>query len=295
LAVAEKSHLPKRRDSTVFASPRSSNVINLRCSAAKLGVRSVVGVGISMTQHTVKTFDQDLQRLDALIKEIGDLAAAQLGSALDAFARDDGALAKRVIGRDVEIDRLERDICRLALRIVALRQPAGSDLRYAFSAYKSATGFERIGDYAASIAKRFCVLQQDPPTEFMRSIIQMGRHAEEMTKAITEAFVARDADKALAVWLRDEELDLLHTALFRELLSYMIEDTRHVRPCTHLLFVGKNLERVGDHTTNIAETLHFLVHGTPLARTRAKRDRVSQIAAPLLETVEPIPTPCDSA
>lgn len=255
----------------------------------------MVGVGISMTQHTVKTFDQDLQRLDALIKEIGDLAAAQLGSALDAFARDDGALAKRVIGRDVEIDRLERDICRLALRIVALRQPAGSDLRYAFSAYKSATGFERIGDYAASIAKRFCVLQQDPPTEFMRSIIQMGRHAEEMTKAITEAFVARDADKALAVWLRDEELDLLHTALFRELLSYMIEDTRHVRPCTHLLFVGKNLERVGDHTTNIAETLHFLVHGTPLARNRAKRDRVSQIAAPLLETVEPTSTSCNRA
>jgi phosphate transport system protein len=240
---------------------------------------------MSAIQHRVKTFDQDLQRLDALIKEIGGMAAAQLGSALDAFTRDDLALAVRVIERDREIDRLEREICRVALRIVALRQPAGCDLRYAFSAYKSATAFERIGDYAANIAKRFCVLRQNSSLHLAHSMIEMGRRAEDMTKTITEAFVERDAAKAFAVWRGDAELDLLHTALFRELLSYMIEDARHIPLCTHLLFIGKNLERVGDHTTNIAETLYFLVHGTPLTRSRAKCDRVSQIAEPALETI----------
>jgi phosphate transport system protein len=249
---------------------------------------------MSVLQHRVKTFDQDLQRLDRSIQEIGELAAAQLGSALDAFARRDVALAIRVIERDSEVDRLEREICRVALRIVALRQPAGCDLRYAFSAYKSATAFERIGDYAANIAKRFCVLRQEPALDLTRSMLQMGRRVEAMTRAITEAFVDRDAAKALAVWRSDEELDVLHTALFRELLNHMIEDARHIPLCTHLLFIGKNLERIGDHTTNIAEALHFLVYGTPLAKARAKRDRVSQIAAPALDALEPATLPRDA-
>jgi len=249
---------------------------------------------MSVLQHSVKTFDQDLQRLDALIQEIGELAAAQLGGALDAFVRRDVALAIRVTERDSEVDRLEREICRVALRIVALRQPAGCDLRYAFSAYKSATAFERIGDYAANIAKRFGVLREAPDLDLTCSMLEMGRRAEAMTRAITEAFVARDAAKALAVWRGDEELDVLHNALFRELLSYMIEDARHIPLCTHLLFIGKNLERVGDHTTNIAESLHFLIHGTPLVKARAKRDRVSQIAAPALGALEPVALPRDA-
>jgi phosphate transport system protein len=226
-------------------------------------------------QHVIKGFDEELLRLDGLIKEIGEIAAYQLGAALDALAHDDSALAADIVERDAEVDRLESEICHLALRLIALRQPTGRDLRQAFSVYKSATEFERIGDYAANLAKRLPVLQRRSLAEPRRAILEMGWHARRMTEDIIHAFVARDAPSALAIWLRDQELDIMHTVLFRDLLTRMMEDPANVTACAHLLFVAKNLERAGDHVTNIAESIHFLVRGTAIERARAKLDMAS--------------------
>jgi phosphate transport system protein len=233
-------------------------------------------------QHIVKHFDQELRHLDELIGTIGGMAAGQLGAALEALMSGDDALAMGVIDCDAQVDRLERDVCQLVVRLIALRQPTARDLRQVFSAYKAASEFERIGDYAANLAKRSFILKEKSPPELTRSILLMGRYAQAMTTDIVDAFVARDAAKALAVWSRDEELDRMHTALFHELLSYMIEDVRNITPCTHLLFIGKNLERIGDHATNIAEMLYFLVAGTALTKRRTKRDLASFSREPAL-------------
>ncbi len=226
-------------------------------------------------QHLIKGFDEELQHLDMLIQDIGEMAANQLGTALDAFAEDDRVLAAHIVERDAEIDHLESEICHLALRLIALRQPTGRDLRQAFSVYKSATAFERIGDYAANLAKRLPVLHRGSLADVTRSILEMGWHAQRMTEDIVHAFFGRDASQALAIWLRDEELDVMHTALFRDLLTRMTEDAGNIAAYAHLLFVAKNLERVGDHVTNIAESLHFLVCGTAIDRVRAKLDMAS--------------------
>ena len=139
---------------------------------------------------------------------------------------------------------------------------------------------ERIADYAANVAKRSIVLNQAPPVRPAFAIPRMGRLGQAMIKDILDAYVERDADKAMVVWARDEELDEMYTSLFRELLTYMIEDPRNITSCTHLLFMAKNIERIGDHATNIAETLYFMVHGTPLKQVRPKRDRTSLASAP---------------
>ena len=236
----------------------------------------------------VKRFDQELKQLDALIDNIGRMAASQLGVALDALVSGDDKLAMRVIDSDAQIDGLEREVSQLVVRVIALRQPTACDLRQVFSAYKAASEFERIGDYAANLAKRSFILKEKSPPELTQSILRMGRYARTMTEDVTDAFVTRDAAKALAVWCRDEELDRMHTALFHDVLSYMVEDVRNITPCTHLLFIGKNLERVGDHATNVAEMLHFLVAGTSLT-DRTKRDLASFSREPdiaLEETVE---------
>ena len=140
---------------------------------------------------------------------------------------------------------------------------------------KISSDLERIADYASNVAKRSIALNQTPPVKPVSGIPRMGRLGSGMIKDVLDAFVERDAEKALSVWLRDEEMDDLYTSLFRELLTYMIEDPRNITPCTHLLFMAKNLERIGDHTTNIAETVYFLVHGTALVQVRPKRDRTT--------------------
>jgi phosphate transport system protein len=187
------------------------------------------------------------------------------------------------------VDDLEREVESLVVRLLALRQPMARDLRQILAALKIASDLERIGDYAANVAKRSIALSQVPPVRPVYSLPRMGRLGQEMIKDMLDAYVERDADKALAVWLRDEELDEMYTSLFRELLTYMIEDPRNITACTHLLFMAKNLERIGDHTTNIAETLYFLVHGTPLTQARPKRDRTSLALTPPPGT-DPAPT-----
>jgi phosphate transport system protein len=226
-------------------------------------------------EHIIKSYDEELQRLDNALTQMGGIAENQLGAAIEAVIKRDSDLATEVIEGDVRVDNLEREIEGQVMRLLALRQPMARDLRQSIAALKIASDLERIGDYAANVAKRSIALNQTPPVRPVYAVPRMGRLCQAMIKDMLDAYVERDADKALAVWLRDEELDEMYTSLFRELLTYMIEDPRNITACTHLLFIAKNLERVGDHTTNIAETLYFLVHGTPLAQTRPKGDRTS--------------------
>jgi phosphate transport system protein len=233
-----------------------------------------------VSEHIVKSYDQELRRLDSIVTEMGGMAESQLTSALDALAKRDSDLATQVIEADGRMDELEREVESLVLRLLALRQPMAVDLRQIFAALKISTDLERIGDYATNVAKRSIALDQIPPVKPVYALPRMGRLGSAMIKDIIDAYVERDAEKAIEVWLRDEELDEMYTSLFRELLTYMIEDPRNIGACTHLLFMAKNLERIGDHTTNIAETLYFLVHGTPLTEVRPKRDRTSLGVAP---------------
>ena len=234
-----------------------------------------------VAEHIIKSYDQELQRLDNTIAEMGGMAEAQLAAAIEAVSKRDSDLATNVIEGDAKVDELEQETEALVVRLLALRQPMARDLRQIVAALKTATDLERICDYAANVAKRSIVLNQSAPVKPVYALPRMGALCQAMIKDMLDAYVQRDAEKALSVWLRDEELDEMYTSLFRELLTYMIEDARNITPCTHLLFMAKNLERIGDHTTNIAETLYFLVHGRPLAQIRPKRDRTA-----LAETVE---------
>jgi phosphate transport system protein len=233
-----------------------------------------------VSEHIIKSYDEELRRLDNAITQMGGLAETQLASAIEAMVKRDSRLAADVVEADARVDELEQDIESLALRLLALRQPMAVDLRQILAALKTASDLERIGDYATNVAKRSIVLNQSPPVKPAFSIPRMGRLGQAMIKDVLDAYVERDADKALLVWARDEELDEMYTSLFRELLTYMIEDVRNITACTHLLFMAKNIERIGDHATNIAETLYFMVHGTPLTMARPKRDWTTSASAP---------------
>jgi len=233
-----------------------------------------------VSEHIVKSYDEELRRLDNAITQMGGLAETQLATAIDAVMKRDSQLATEVVKADVRVDHLESEIEQLVVRLLALRQPMAVDLRQILSALKTANDLERIADYAANVAKRSIVLDQSPPVQAAFSIPRMGRLAQTMIKDILDAYVERDPDKALLVWARDAELDEIYNSFFRELLTYMIEDARNITPCTHLLFMAKNIERIGDFATNIAETLYFMVHGHPLQQARPKRDQTSLTSAP---------------
>jgi phosphate transport system protein len=227
------------------------------------------------SEHMAKGYDEELNKLNNTITEMGGLAESQLGAAIEAVIERDSELAASVVEGDVKVDQLQRDLDNLALRLLALRQPVARDLREIFAALKIGSDLERICDYAANVAKRSIALDQAPPVQPVYSLPRMARLAQHLVKEVIDAYVARDADKAYAVWLRDEELDEMYSSLFRELLTYMMEDPRNIGPCSHLLFMAKNIERIGDHATNIAEDLYYLVHGTPLAQQRPKGDQSS--------------------
>jgi phosphate transport system protein len=226
-------------------------------------------------EHIVKSYDEELRRLNNIIVEMGGLAESQLGAAIEAVANRDSELAARVVQDDTKVDDLERELDNLGIRLLALRQPMARDLREIFSALKIASDLERICDYCANVAKRSIALSQAPPMQPAHALPRMAHFAQLLVKEVLDAYVARDADKALEVWRRDEELDEMYSSLFREFLTYMMEDPRNIGPCTHLLFMAKNIERIGDHATNIAENLYYLVHGTPIVGTRPKGDKSS--------------------
>jgi phosphate transport system protein len=232
-------------------------------------------------EHIIKSYDEELDRLGKMIAEMGGLAESQLAAATDSVARRDSDLAARVVTGDEQVDRLERELDNLAIRLLALRQPMARDLREIVAALKIAADLERICDYAANVAKRSIALAQSPPVQPVHALPRMAQLALVLVKDVIDAYVGRDADKAIRVWNSDEELDGMYSSLFREFLTYMMEDPRNIGPCTHLLFMAKNIERIGDHATNIAENVYYLVHGTPLTEIRPKGDQSSlEVVAP---------------
>jgi phosphate transport system protein len=224
------------------------------------------------TDHIVKSFDEDLKRLNNVIAEMGGLAEAQLTRAVEALVRRNSELATQVVQDDKRIDALETDVGQLTVRMLALRQPMAQDLREVVAAIKIASDIERIGDYAKNIAKRAIVLSAVAPMKPVASIPRMSQLALQIIKDVLDAYIEKDAEGARAAWRRDEEVDEMYNSLFREMLTYMMEDPRNIGPCTHLLFIAKNIERIGDHATNVAEIVYFLVHGRSLDEERPKGD-----------------------
>jgi phosphate transport system protein len=237
------------------------------------------------SEHIAKGYDEELRRLSNTVAEMGGLAESQVGAAIEAVVTRDSELAGRVVEGDGRVDQLERDLDNLAIRLLALRQPVARDLREIFAALKIGSDLERIADYAANVAKRSIALSQTPPVRPVYALPRMANFAQLLIKDVLDAYVERDADKAYQVWTRDAELDEMYSSLFRELLTYMMEDPRSIGPCTHLLFMAKNIERIGDHATNIAENLYYLVNGAPLDQLRPKGDVSS------LEVVTPAGAP----
>jgi phosphate transport system protein len=227
-------------------------------------------------EHIVKSFDSELERLYGEITRMGEIATAQLDAAIDVMTRRDTKAAERVVANDEAIDSLEHEVSQDVLRLLALRQPMARDLREVYSALRISSDIERIGDYAANVAKRSMVLNQSSPVAAAHGLPALAKTANALVRDAITAFRTRDDALALEVRNRDAELDLQYTGLFRELLTYMMEDPRNITSCAHLLFMAKNIERIGDHATNIAENTWFIVHGTQPPGGREKRDTTSQ-------------------
>jgi phosphate transport system protein len=235
-----------------------------------------------MTDHTVRAFTEELEALSADIARMGGLAERALTDAVTAIARRDASIAKTVIEGDIKIDDLQREIERKIMRLLALRQPMGRDLRQTVAALKLAADLERIGDLAKNVAKRALTIQEFDPIALTKSVERMGKLAAVQLKQVLDAFVTHELAGAIDVWKNDEELDEHYNSLFRELLTYMMEDPRMIGPGAHLLFVAKNIERIGDHCTNIAEVIHYLETGEDLGsdRPKAVETSASQIPSP---------------
>jgi len=228
------------------------------------------------SDHIVASFDEELSGLAAKIAEMGGISETLIAESMQALARRDTSLAHAVIERDKRIDQLQRQIEEQAVQLIARRQPMAQDLRAVVAAIHIANDLERVGDLAKNNAKRVIALDNDFGS---RRMVAGVEHISELClqqmKDVLDAFGQRDLKTALTVWERDEEIDSLYTSLFRELLTYMMEDPRNITFCTHLLFCAKNIERIGDHATNIAETLHYLITGELLDDERPKKDTSS--------------------
>ena len=224
-----------------------------------------------MNQHTVKAYGDELNQLTAEVARMGGLAEAQVADAVDSVARRDVALARAVVERDGRLDAMQRDIEKKAIRLIALRQPVASDLRRALASMKLAVDLERTGDLAKNIAKRGLILAEGEPMQpLTRSIERMGKLVSMRLRDVLDAYSASEVDRAIAVWSTDDEVDEHYNSLFRELLTYMMGDPRTITAGTHLLFMAKNLERIGDHATNIAETIHYEITGDELMGERPR-------------------------
>lgn len=221
--------------------------------------------------HIVRGYDEERARLRDEILRMGEMAAAQLEAALDVVERRDDAAARRVIDNDVAIDALEKEISEDVVKL-ALRGPLARDLREILAALRVSSDIERIGDYAANVAKRSLALNQSPALPITRGLKGLVRIATRQLREVLVAYREGDAEAAQQIRENDAELDQMYTGLFRELLTYMMEDARAITPCTHLLFMAKNIERIGDHVTNIAENIWFLEHGDEELPPREKRD-----------------------
>jgi phosphate transport system protein len=227
----------------------------------------------TVPEHIVRAFEEELKTLDSKIAQMGGLAEQSLGRAIDALERRDPALAEATIRQDEMIDRLEKELEELAISIIARRQPMALDLRQIITVIRVASDLERVGDLAKNIAKRaMATAGEQRPSTVIIGLKHIGNTALEQLKNVLDAYSQRDGEKALKVWMSDEPIDKLYNSLFRELLTYMLEDPRNIGLCTHLLFGAKNIERIGDHATNIAEMVYFMVYGKSITDRRPKID-----------------------
>lgn len=215
-----------------------------------------------MADHTVKAFDEDITRLRGLIAEMGGLAEVAIQEALDAMVRGDEELGDRVVARDRKIDALETEVDKLAVRIIALRAPMADDLREVIAALKIAGVVERIGDYSKNIAKRVSMIEGRERFEPLTLLPAMGDVASEMVHDVLTAYAARDPGLAREVIATDAKVDAFYNSIFRNLVSHMVENPATISSAAQLLFVARNLERIGDHATNVAEMVHFAATGT---------------------------------
>ncbi|CAA0107775.1 Phosphate-specific transport system accessory protein PhoU [Starkeya nomas] len=229
-----------------------------------------------MTEHIVSSFDTDLKEIGRSVVEMGGQAERLVADSVEALVKRDTELAQKVIVLDGPVDLLQREIEEKAVLTIARRQPLASDLREIVAAMRIANDLERIGDLAKNTAKRVLALTGEfHPQKLVRGVEHMSNIVLEQLKVVLDSYASRDDAKALEVWQRDGEVDILYTSLFRELLTYMMEDPRNISLCTHLLFCAKNIERIGDHATNIAETVHYLATGQLLTEERPKQDTSS--------------------
>ncbi len=235
-----------------------------------------------MVDHTIRAFDTDLQELAAKIAEMGRLDGEQFADAIAALVRRDTALAERVVATDDRVDDLQREIEEKAVATIARRQPMAVDLREIVGTLRISNDLERVGDLAENIAKRVLLL----PKEFRLNAValqlqHMGNLVRDQLVRVLRSYEHRDIVLALDVWHKDQEIDALNSSLFRELLTYMMEDPRNITFCSHMLFCAKNVERAGDHATNIAETVYYIVEGHQLTEKRPKADVTSRKPVPL--------------
>ena len=234
-------------------------------------------MGTNMHDHIVKSYDDEQKRLLNETLRMGEMAAAQLEAALDVVKRRDDKAAERIVANDDALDALEQEISHDVMKL-ALRGPMARDLREILAAIRVASDIERIGDYAANVAKRSTALNLAPPLPQVSGLHAIGTLAVKQLRDVLAAYRDSDVEAAQRIRDRDAEIDTAYTALFRELLTYMMEDARAITPCTHLLFMAKNIERVGDHATNIAENVWFLVKGEEQLPPRDKRDESNTVA-----------------
>ena len=227
-------------------------------------------------EHIVNSYEEELSSLNNKMAKMGGLAEEMVAQSLDALEKRSRNLAQSIIEQDDAIDALEQEIEQLVTRMIVKRQPVAYDLRQVMAPLRISTDLERIGDLAKNIAKRtIAVGSESAPKQLMLGLRHMGELVLLQLNEVLNAFIERNADHALKVWYKDEDVDAMYNSLFRELLTYMMEDARNIGLCTHLLFGAKNLERIGDHATNIAEIVYFLVHGTAIHDWRPKGDNTS--------------------
>ena len=229
-----------------------------------------------MKEHIVASFDEELSELSQKIAEMGGIAEQQVADSVRALARRDGDLAQTVIAIDRRMDQLQREVEDKATLIIAKRQPMAQDLRQIVAAMHIANDLERVGDLAKNTAKRvFAIENNFGAQRLVAGVEHIAELSFAQLKNVLDAYTSRDLEAAHAVWARDDEIDAMYTSLFRELLTYMMEDPRNITFCIHLLFCAKNIERIGDHATNIAETVHYVITGVPLTDERPKKDTTS--------------------
>jgi phosphate transport system protein len=230
--------------------------------------------------HTAKAFDTDLQEITRKVAEMGGLAERQIADAMRALVERDTDLAEHVIGTDPLIDAMQHEVEQKAILTIARRQPMAVDLREIVGAMRVCNDLERIGDHAKHIGKRVVAVDLDlHPQKLIRGVEHMASLVSALLKQVLDAYASHDLATALAVWNGDEEVDALCTSLFRELLTYMMEDPRNITFCMHLMFCAKDIERIGDHATNIAETVYYMIEGRPVTDQRPKGDTTSFGAA----------------